>query len=134
MAGAEVMVRAVSRTRPCVTAGNISAVLELKGEVVKLLVLSFPEATAAALAVRMLAGVTETPDDSLIRDCVGEMANVIAGQAKAMLAGTPYRFAFSVPRIVAGTADFQPPPGLDNFAITLDTGQGEFTMFVFVKS
>lgn len=61
------------------------------------LILSFPERTAAALACRVLNDET---DAQMIRDCAGEMANVIAGQAKTILVGTPAHFTLSTPTVV----------------------------------
>ena len=80
--------------------GDIAAVLTLTSAP-GAMVLGFPEQTASALAGRILSGVTAVIDGQLIRDCVGEIANVIVGQAKAMLAGTSYHFAFSVPNVTA---------------------------------
>jgi chemotaxis protein CheX len=61
------------------------------------LVLSFCEQTAAMLAQRVLIEVAAEPDIAMIRDCVGEVLNVIAGQAKTLLHGTPYHFSLSTP-------------------------------------
>lgn len=58
-------------------------------------VLSLPEPTAAALARRVLAGAE--PDDGLVRDCAGELLNVVAGQAKTLLYGTPLHYSFTTP-------------------------------------
>ena len=66
------------------------------------LVLSFPAQTAAALAGRVLAEVAQAPDDDLVRDCMGELANVIAGQAKTLLAETPYQLLLATPSILSG--------------------------------
>lgn len=66
------------------------------------LVMSFPEGTAATLAARVLAeaGVEVTPE--LVRDCMGEVANVVAGQAKSLLVGRPAHFTLSTPVVFAG--------------------------------
>jgi CheY-specific phosphatase CheX len=54
--------------------------------------------TAAALSSRYLPlGTSLTPD--MIDDVAGEFANVIAGQAKTMLKGTPYHFNLSTPSV-----------------------------------
>ncbi len=82
--------------------GDITVVLDLTPARGAMLVLGFPEPTAAALAGRVLAETGGGADDALVRDCMGEITNVIAGQAKAMLHGTSRRFAFSTPRIMSG--------------------------------
>jgi CheY-specific phosphatase CheX len=53
-------------------------------------------ATAGQLAVRYLPEGTFLTED-LIDDVAGEFANVIAGQAKTILKGTPYHFSMSTP-------------------------------------
>src|SRR5262245_33078000 len=94
--------------------GDIAAVLELKSETEGFLILSFPARTAAALAGRILAEVTTERDENLFGDCVGELANVVAGQAKALLADTPYRFAFFTPKVVVGaSSELRPRQDLD---------------------
>src|SRR5262245_56499445 len=101
MTGTETVVLEVCRSTLYPAPGELAAIVELTSAAVGALVVSFPRPTAEALARRMLTSVTEPLDDSLIQDCVGEMANVVAGQAKAMLADGPYRFDFSVPMAAA---------------------------------
>jgi len=133
MASTDVVVRAVCQNPGPHVLGDISAVLRLTSATQGTLVLSFPERTAAALAGRILASVSAEPDEQLIRDCVGEIGNVVAGQAKALLAGTPYHFTFSLPRVVPGVDDFQPAPGLDCLAVVFNSEQGEFALRLFLK-
>src|SRR5262245_28614606 len=87
MAGVEATVRGVCRMPPPeAPQGHISVVLGLNSNTDFLLVLSFPEHTASALARRVLGHVVDNPDDGMVRDCLAEIANVIGGQAKALLA------------------------------------------------
>jgi chemotaxis protein CheX len=129
MAGTEVMVRTIAQTTFAYPLGAISAVIGLRSTTEGSLVLSFPEPTAAALARRVLAGVTEELDENLVRDCVGETLNVIAGQAKALLAETPYRFAFSMPTdLVGASPELRPKPGLNCLVIAFSSELGEFAL------
>jgi CheY-specific phosphatase CheX len=67
--------------------------------------LHFSEATATELARRTLARAEAGDGDpALLRDCLGEVVNVVAGQAKALLVGTPYHFALATPRVESGGA------------------------------
>jgi chemotaxis protein CheX len=91
-----------------------------------------PQRTAAGLAGRILAGVTQEVDENLIRDCVGEIANVVAGQTKAMLAGGPYRFAFSLPQ-VGDSKEYPPQQGLECLVIAFSSDQGEFDLQLVMK-
>jgi CheY-specific phosphatase CheX len=67
--------------------------------------LCLPERTAVELARRILAGAVDRLTADLIRDCMGEVANVAAGQAKALLVGTPSHFVLSTPVVRAGGPD-----------------------------
>ena len=131
MAGIEVIARAVHRHSASPGVGDISVAVELTSGTSRLLVLRFPERTAAAIAGRVLAGAVQTLDQSLIRDCVGEVANVIAGQAKALLAGGRHRFDFSIPRVVAAD-QWRPPQGLDCLAIACGSELGDFEVQLLV--
>lgn len=97
MAGVEVGVRGTSSAAGGEELADVSACLRLDADVSGWLILSIPHNTAAALAGRVLAGVEGGPDEGMIRDCAGELLNVTAGQAKALLFGTPRHFTFSTP-------------------------------------
>ncbi|MFN0165193.1 MAG: chemotaxis protein CheX [Bryobacteraceae bacterium] len=66
------------------------------------LVLSVPEAAAHPLATRMLTGQDVVIEALLIDDCLGEIANVIAGQGKALLHGTVWHYTLGTPRVASG--------------------------------
>ena len=148
MAGAELVVRGVYRQTMHHVLGDLAAVIRIRsitddsspsvaGETVRgegAMVLGFPQRTAAALAGRILAGVASDVDENLIRDCVGELANVVAGQAKALMAERPVRFGFSLPQIVVNADEFQPQQGLDCQVVAFTCDQGEFALQLFVNA
>lgn len=76
---------------------ELVATIELKRAVPGWLAVGFPRTTARTLAQRYLSDSPQ-PDDGLMLDAVGEFANVIAGQIKTMLKGTPYHFRLTTPR------------------------------------
>jgi chemotaxis protein CheX len=100
------------------------------------LLLEMAEPSAEKLAARFLPPDTPLVSD-LLDDAVGEFANVIAGQAKTVLKGTPFHFSLSTPTvarhleqrtasepIVAGTrpaSDSQ--PGMVGMLIGFEEGQ-----------
>lgn len=133
MAGIDVVVRSTCQNSNDRAAGDMAVILRLTSATEAFLVLSFPERTAAALARRMLAGVSAEVDEQLIRECIGEVGNVIAGQAKALQAGTPRHFSFSLPEVVSSANDFQPPSGLDCLAVDFMSDQGAFVLQLFLK-
>ena len=90
------------------------------------LILSFPERTAAELARRVFAGTTDEVAADLIGDCMGEVANVVAGQAKTLLAGTPSHFTLSTPTVGALPMDLTE----GRWVIRFDSEAGEFAAHV----
>jgi CheY-specific phosphatase CheX len=134
MAGVELVVQAVYHKTIHQVLGDIAAVIRLTsatGE--SSLVLSFPHRTAAALARRILVQVTQAVEEDLIRDCVGEVGNVVAGQAKALLAERPFHFGFCLPQAVVDAAGFQAPAGQDCLVVIFNCDEGEFALQLFVK-
>jgi len=134
LAQIEPAVRSTYRTSHPRTLGDISAVLGLTAEGGEVLVLSFPTATAAALAGRVLAEATQAPDDDLVRDCMGELANVIAGQAKTLLAETPYQLLLGTPRILSGPGlEVGSRPDIEGLVLVFGSAVGDFALQVCLK-
>ncbi len=99
MAGTEIVVAGVYHKKDPTLLGSICGLLRMAGTD-RTLVLSFPAETAKAVAGRILTTADIVADDDLVRDCLGEVTNVVAGQAKALLAESPYRFSLSTPLVV----------------------------------
>jgi chemotaxis protein CheX len=129
MASVEPFVRAEFQ-RPLQPAqGDLSVVLDIVHASAGRLILSFPKTTADALARRVLAEVTETLDEAMVRDCMGEIANVIAGQAKALWAETAYPFAFSLPRVVTrGSPELELKSGQSCLVVEFGSTVGNFAL------
>jgi chemotaxis protein CheX len=131
LAQTELAVRSVYRTAAPRTLGDVSAVLGLTATRDEMLILSLPATTAEALAGRILADVTRAPDDDLVRDCMGEVANVIAGAAKTLLAETPYQLLLATPSILSGAGlEVGSRPGLEGLVVVLDSDAGPFALQV----
>jgi chemotaxis protein CheX len=129
MAHAEPVVRLVYRTARPLTLGDLSAVIGLKSGPGGALVVSFPRPTATAVAGRVLAEVADAPGDELVPDCVGEIANVIAGQAKALLAETPYHFTFGTPTVLSGAGlEIGLRDGAEGLVVIFGSDLGEFAV------
>jgi chemotaxis protein CheX len=126
MAGTEVMVQSVYRSRRHSRLGDIEVAIDLTSSEPRVLVLSFLHKTAANLAGQMLPENAAELDENLIRDCMGEIANVVAGQAKSLLAGTPHQFTFSLPQVLASSENLH--QGLESLVITFLCDQGAFAL------
>jgi chemotaxis protein CheX len=78
--------------------GDLFASLKLDKQPPGELLLVMPTAVLEELARRYL-GEEEPATPELLDDVAGEFANVIAGQAKTMLQGTPYHYTISTPKV-----------------------------------
>ena len=146
MAATDVSVRAMVRSARPIIFGDIASVVPFPSMNEGALVLGFPHQTASALTGRILASASredESPtgrdssvgvelDEGLIRDCMGEIANVVTGQAKAVLAETPYRFTFSRPPSVLAAEEFQVRSDLDCLLLAFACDQGQFAMHLML--
>lgn len=129
MANTEISVRSVQQNPLDVAPDHTTAMLRLSFAADGYLLLSFSGATGSALAGRVLAGATGELSKSLVCDCLGEIANVVAGQAKAQLAETSFRITFSMPEVVADPwSKLGPIREFDGRAVTFGSECGEFTM------
>jgi chemotaxis protein CheX len=128
MANAEVVVRELGHRSFDRPLGCVSALLRLEFAKEGYLLLLFPKATASEIARRMLAEVPADLDEQLIGDCIGEIGNVIAGQAKTLLAGTQQSFTFSLPRILVDSESDQLPTGPQFLEVLFGSELGEFCL------
>lgn len=78
---------------------DVSAVIGLSGDVVGCVVLSLPMDTAARAGSKF-AGVEMTREHPDFADALGELANMVAGQAKAQLSGM--NVSISLPSVIVG--------------------------------
>jgi chemotaxis protein CheX len=93
--------------------------------------LGFPELTAAELARRILADAAIAMSPDLVRDCIGEVANVVAGQAKTQLVGSDSHFTLSTPMVQIGD---QVQRTRSRWIIQFDSNIGEFIAHIFPPS
>lgn len=78
---------------------DVSAVIGLSGDAVGCVVLSLPIQTACNLSSQF-AGTTLTQDHPDFSDALGELANMVAGQAKARFEGL--NVSISLPSVIVG--------------------------------
>jgi chemotaxis protein CheX len=128
MAGAEVIVVSTYQRAKPAGLGDVSVTLTLSQSLEGLLILSFSTSTAEALARRILADVAEQQDPAMVADCMGEIANIIAGQAKALLHGTPNHFVFSTPKVTFAEQGMVFKDGMTSLVIALECEQGAFAL------
>jgi hypothetical protein len=106
-------------------AESIVATITFKRTPPGALCLAFPPVVLEALARRYLP--EEPPSDDLFRDAAGEFANVIAGQLKTSLKGTPFHFDLSTP-----TVTDRLPPLDDAMILGFECDAGNFTLYILL--
>ncbi len=124
MAGTDIRVQVTDKTvQPRAV---FSVIVALTSSTIRTLILDFPETTAIALAKRILPESDAELEESLIQDCLCEIANVVAGQAKAMLANTAHQFSFSLPIM---NSEVPRAAGSEQYlTIQFGSNQGAFTL------
>jgi len=132
-AATEVMPKATYRKTVHGMLGDLSAILRVSSNTKAALALTCLESTAVALTRRVLAESSQEATPELVRDCFGELMNVTAGQAKAILHATRHRFAFTTPQVVVGAAiDINPPLGEDCAVIAFGSEVGDLVLQIFL--
>ncbi len=113
--------------------GVISAVIELNGQGMGSLALSFDEPCIMDLLGKML-GEPPRQIDSEVADAVGELVNMIAGDGRRILAEEGLTLSASIPRMISGPghrlAHRFPGPVL---GIPFTTGAGGLTVEVCLR-
>lgn len=93
------------------TGGDLTAMVGLAGQLCGVLSMRCGADSASRMAAKML-GVEAIGADDSIRDAVGEISNMIAGNFKAKVAGLRENCSLSVPTVVSGS-DYECHPLAD---------------------
>lgn len=108
---------------------DVSATIGITGSYMGAITVNFDKIIACAIASNMLGEKHEELDDNVL-DAIGEIANMVAGGAKAE--GLNYRI--SIPTISSGkTISHHFSPGSPTVVIPFDTEIGDFTLEVCLK-
>lgn len=82
--------------------GDIAGVIGLAKGVTGSCVVSFPERLARRIVSTLLGEEPDHLTKDMIQDGIGEIANMVGGGAKRLLASTAYRFDISTPTVLVG--------------------------------
>jgi chemotaxis protein CheX len=128
MLGEEIMV-----SKPFIKAKNeanadVSAIIGLSGDAVGCVVLSFSMQTALNASGKF-AGIEMTQDHEDFSDALGELANMVAGQAKAQMDGL--NVSISLPSVVIGKEhQVSQSKNQPRLVLPCDSGLGRFCVEV----
>ena len=112
------------------TSYEISGSIGITGEITGCVVVSFPEPVALQLASALLEDeLTEVNADCT--DAIGEIANMVAGDAKKRF--PEGNTSISVPNVVIGRHRISYPRGVPIISIPCETSAGWFSIEVALK-
>jgi|UniRef100_A0A7C3HWN4 chemotaxis protein CheX len=111
---------------------DISGIIGLAGEVIGLVVISFPKVVALKILSKML-GRPITIIDADVTDIIGELVNIIAGNAKQGL--EEFKVAISLPSIIEGKKHkLSGISGVPMIVIPLESEFGRIDLIVSFKN
>ena len=109
---------------------EISAIIGLSGSVTGCVVINMNKAIAFEMVAALIGEeVTDIDDDCT--DAIGEIANMIAGNAKTDFPGA--NNSISVPSVIIGQHKVSYPTGLPIITIPCETNKGQFMIEVAIK-
>lgn len=105
---------------------SVTAIIGLSGCFSGSIALSTPVAGALEILKRM-TGMESTEVDELVRDCIGEMSNMIAGKGKLEL--SKFAFDLSLPQVIVGAEyTVYSPRWAKHYWLPLETDFGPCTL------
>jgi chemotaxis protein CheX len=128
MAGMEARAGAPYVKKDRAAEGDVSAIIGVTGDRTGTISVSFSRACAVALVRGMLGdSVEDIVQDT--RDAVGEVTNMVSGQARASLAARGIVMQGSTPSVIMGDGHrITHQSGCPVMAIPFSTDSGEFTV------
>jgi chemotaxis protein CheX len=110
---------------------DISGLIGLSGKVIGSVAMCFPEASAIAICNKFMTAEYENLHEDIL-DAVGELVNIVAGNAKKGLA--EFDIEISLPSVIVGhNHRIVEPKGALSFVIPFTTLLGGFHMGVSLK-
>lgn len=113
------------------TGPSVSATITLQRPVPGQMILILSADTAVQLATRYLPEGTVLTEE-LIDDVAGEFGNVIAGQAKTILKGTPFHFLITPPKLARASQQesfLYDTHAMNSVSVSSELGQ----LFIYVE-
>jgi len=111
---------------------DITGVIGLSGEAQGSICLSFPQAIAFK-AVSALLGMPVTAMGDDVSDGIGELVNIVAGNAKQYL--TKYNLSISLPKVIIGKDhSVASITGIPTIVVPIVSSLGEFAMEISLKT
>lgn len=109
--------------------GDISGVMQLSGTAAGSVVISMSAELACLVVGNMLGEPPAKELNKEVMDAMGEIINMISGQAKASLVKTKYHFTISIPTVVTGPGhEIKHQPGASNIVVVFEGAGHDFSL------
>lgn len=115
-----------------ITTYDISSIVSLTGEVEGSIIVSMPNELACKVASNLLMEECTSLDQN-VQDAIGEMGNIIVGDARRALVAMGKNVTISLPNIVLGKGHIISRKGIPCIAIPFSTEWGPFEVNVGLK-
>ncbi len=115
-----------------ITTYDISAIVSLTGEVEGSIIVSMPAQLACKVSSNLLMEECTTVDKN-VQDAIGEMGNIIVGDARRALVAMGKSVTISLPNIILGQGHVIARKGIPCIAIPFSTDFGPFEVNVGLK-
>lgn len=116
-----------------ITTYDISSIIAMTGEVNGSVILSFPSKVACKIAARMLMEEKSSLDRD-VEDAIGEIGNIIVGNARRQLMSTGYKLNISIPTVIIGEGHkISRKEGVSCIGISFTSPDGPFEINVGIK-
>lgn len=109
--------------------GDISGVMQLSGTASGSVVISMSSEFACLVVGNMLGEPPAKELNKEVMDAMGEIINMISGQAKASLVKTKYHFTISIPTVVTGPGhEIEHQSGAANIVVVFEGAGYDFSL------
>ena len=133
MAGIQAEKAGLELKEDLITTYDVSAIIGLTGETSGSIIISMPEKLACKLASNMLMEEITSLNKN-VEDAIGEIGNIVVGDARRSLMQDGYALNISIPTVVIGAGHRISRPGnIPCIAIPFATEFGNFEVNVGLK-
>ena len=133
MAGIQAEKAGLELKEDLITTYDVSAIIGLTGETSGSIIISMPESLACRIASNMLMEEIKTINKN-VEDAIGEIGNIVVGDARRLLIQDGFSLSISVPTVVVGTGHKISRSGdVPCIAIPFTTQFGQFEVNVGLR-
>ncbi|HHV97285.1 MAG TPA: chemotaxis protein CheX [Clostridiaceae bacterium] len=109
-----------------------SVVLGVTGDLKGIVIFSFPKEMALEM-VKIMSGIEMEEIDGFVSSALGEIGNIISGNALTLLSKNNYKCDITPPQILVGKYKTFSAPNEKSLLLSLSTEIGEFDISMLLK-